>query len=122
MEWMTELLETVPGAEKYRAALLRLATEHAKLERENAELKRELGCYIERWETLDGDAVSTLRYLALGSYDGAEAIARAHGMNLQIAEMYLQFLVRHAYVGARTNAGYGLTEKGRRYLSERGLV
>jgi hypothetical protein len=122
MEWMTELLDTVPGAAKYRAALLRLATEHAALERENAGLKQELACYIERWETLDGDAVRTLRYLGLGRYDGAEAIAREHGMNLQISEMYLQFLVKHAYVAMAANEGYGLTLKGRRYLTERGLL
>jgi hypothetical protein len=46
-------------------------------------------------------------------------------MNSQIAEMYLQFLVTHAYVHPPApdgKAGYGLSHKGRRYLHSRGLA
>ena len=125
MGWMEELLGTVPAAAKYRAELEILARENARLRSENAELKNELAQYIEQWETLDGDAVRTLQYLAQGAYASADAIARTHNMNSQIAEMYLQFLVTHAYVhppvpGAK--AGYGLSHKGRRYLHSRGLA
>ena len=100
MGWMEELLGTVPAAAKYRAELATLARENARLHVENAELKNELAQFIEQWETLDGDAVRTLQYLAQGAYASADAIARTHNMNSQIAEMYLQFLVTHAYVAA----------------------
>jgi predicted transcriptional regulator len=45
-------------------------------------------------------------------------------MNHQIADMYLRFLVKHAYVAApvKAESPYGLTPKGRRYLSERGFL
>ena len=122
---MEELLGTVPAAAKYRAELETLARENARLHGENAELKNELAQYIEQWETLDGDAVRTLQYLAQGAYASADAIARTHNMNFQIAEMYLHFLVKHAYVaapGATAQSGYDLTPKGRRYLRDRGLL
>ena len=125
MGWMEELLGTVPAAAKYRAELEILARENARLRSENAELKNELTQYIEQWETLDGDAVCTLQYLAQGAYASADAIARTHNMNFQIAEMYLQFLVTHAYVHPPApdgKAGYGLSHKGRRYLHSRGLA
>jgi len=122
---MEELLGTVPAAAKYRAELETLARENARLHGENTELKNELAQYIEQWETLDGDAVRTLQYLAQGAYASADAIARTHNMNFQIAEMYLHFLVKHAYVaapGATAQSGYDLTPKGRRYLRDRGLL
>ena len=125
MGWMEELLGTVPAAAKYRAELETLARENARLHGENAELKNELAQYIEQWETLYGDAVRTLQYLAQGAYASADAIARTHNMNFQIAEMYLHFLVKHAYVaapGATAQSGYDLTPKGRRYLRDRGLL
>ena len=125
MGWMEELLGTVPAAAKYRAELETLARENARLRSENAELKNELAQYIEQFETLDGDAVRTLQYLAQGAYASADAIARTHNMNSQIAEMYLQFLVTHAYVaapGATAQSGYDLTPKGRRYLRDRGFL
>ena len=113
------------AAAKYRAELETLARENARLHGENTELKNELAQYIEQWETLDGDAVRTLQYLAQGAYASADAIARTHNMNFQIAEMYLHFLVKHAYVaapGATAQSGYDLTPKGRRYLRDRGLL
>jgi hypothetical protein len=116
MEWMQEMLRAVPGVSKYRVELERLAAENARLEHENGELKNELAQYIEQWETLDGEAVRTLRYLAASAFDSAEAIASAHQMNLQIAELYLHFLVQHAYVAApagATRPAYDLTAKGR---------
>jgi predicted nuclease with TOPRIM domain len=125
MEWMQEMLRVVPGASNYRAELERLAAENARLERENGELKDELAQYIEQWETLDGEAVRTLRYVAAAAFDSAEAIASAHQMNLQIAELYLHFLVQHAYVAApagTTRQAYDVTAKGRRYLQQRGFL
>ena len=125
MGWMEELPGTVPAAAKYRAELETLARENARLHSENTELKNELAQYIEQWETLDGDAVRTLQYLAQGAYAGADAIARTHNMNFQIVEMYLHFLVKHAYVaapGATAQSGYGLTPKGQRYLRDRGFL
>ena len=125
MEWMDELLGAVPAAAKYRAELEKVAHENVRLKNENAELKMELAQYIEQWETLDGDAVRTLQYLAQDALESAEAIARTHNMNFQIAEMYLHFLVKHAYVAAPATAaksGYDLTSKGRRYLRERGFL
>ena len=122
---MEELLGTVPAAAKYRAELETLARENARLHSKNTELKNELAQYIEQWETLDGDAVRTLQYLAQGAYASADAIARTHDMNFQIAEMYLHFLVKHAYVaapGATAQSGYGLTPKGQRYLRDRGFL
>src|SRR3954465_9757230 len=77
MEWMQEMLRAVPGASKYRLELERLAADNGRLERENGELKEELAQYIEQWETLDGEAVRTLRYLAAAAFDSAEAIANA---------------------------------------------
>ena len=125
MEWMEELLGAVPAAAKYRAELEKITHENARLKSENAELKTELAQYIEQWETLDGDAVRTLQYLAQDAFESAEAIARTHNMNFQIAEMYLHFLVKHAYVAAPAAAAkssYDLTSKGRRYLRERGFL
>ena len=125
MEWMDELLGAVLVAAKYRAELEKVAYENVRLKNENAELKMELAQYIEQWETLDGDAVRTLQYLAQDAFESAEAIARTHNMNFQIAEMYLHFLVKHAYVAAPATAaksGYDLTSKGRRYLRERGFL
>jgi regulator of replication initiation timing len=123
MEWMEELLGAAPAAAKYRAELEQMAGENARLKAENAGLKSELAQYIEQWETLDGDAVRTLQYLARDAFESADAIARTHNMNFQIAEMYLQFLVKHAYVATpAAGAGYDLTAKGRRYLLQRGLL
>jgi len=123
MEWMEELLGAAPAAAQYRAELEQMAGENARLKAENAGLKSELAQYIEQWETLDGDAVRTLQYLARDAFESADAIARAHNMNFQIAEMYLQFLVKHAYVAIpAAGARYDLTAKGRRYLLQRGLL
>ena len=125
MELIAKLISEVPAAEKYRAERDKLEAENELLKMENAELKKELSQFIEKWETLDGDAVKTLQHLAQDAFESAGAIAQAHNMNFQIAEMYLQFLVTHAYVAAPATGGtpaYGLTHKGRRYLLERGLL
>jgi hypothetical protein len=125
MGFIAELVREIPALDKYRAELDAMERDNARLKAENAELKIELGQYIEKWETLDGDAVRTLQHLAQDEFDSAAAIARAHNMNFQIAEMYLLFLVAHAYIappGAGGKSAYGLTHKGRRYLIERGLL
>lgn len=125
MSLIADLVREIPALARHQSALDEIVSENARLKSENAELKLELAQYIEKWETLDGDAVRTLRYLAQAEYDDAGAIAQAHDMNIQIAELYLQFLVTHAYVAAPPAGGksaYGLTHKGRRYLLERGFL
>jgi len=125
MGLIAEIVREFPALAKHQAALETVERDNARLAAENAELKVELAQYIEKWETLDGDAVTTLRYLAQAEYDNAGAIAQAHDMNIQIAELYLQFLVTHAYVAAPAageKSAYGLTHKGRRYLFERGFL
>ncbi len=124
MEWLKKMLTEIPAAAKYREQLEKIVADSTRLRSENAELKSELAQYIEQWETLDGDAVRTLQYLAQEAFENAAAIARTHNMNLQIAEMYLHFLVKHAYVAAPVAAksGYALTPKGLRYLQERGFL
>ena len=98
MELIAELVREIPELAKYQARLEALERDNQHLKAENAELKIELGQYIEKWETLDGDAVRTLQHLAQNEFENARAIAQTHNMNFQIAEMYLQFLVTHAYV------------------------
>jgi predicted transcriptional regulator len=125
MGLIAEIVREFPALAKHQVSLEAMERDNARLKTENAELKIELAQYIEKWETLDGDAVRTLRYLAQAEYDNAGAIAREHDMNIQIAELYLQFLVTHAYVAAPVADGksaYGLTHKGRRYLLERGFL
>jgi len=96
----------------------------AALETENAELKTELEQYIEKWETLDGDAVKALRYLSRHKTALPKEVAKGNGINLQIADSYLKFLSRHDYVRAPGAAGkpYSILHKGIRYLEERGLL
>lgn len=125
MGLIADLVGKVPALAQYRAELDAMESDNQRLRAENAELQRELSQYIEKWETLDGDAINTLRHLARGEFESADAMARAYDMNFQIAEMYLLFLVKHAYVApprAGGNSVYGRTHKGRRYLSERGLL
>lgn len=125
MASIAELIREIPALEKYRDELDALERDNRQLRAENAELRTELADFIGKWETLDGDAVRTLQYLAQDAFDSADAIARTHNMNFQIAEMYLHFLVKHAYVAApavAANSAYGLTPKGRRYLRERGFL
>jgi hypothetical protein len=124
MASIADLIHDIPALAAHRGKLESLERENDRLKAENAELKKELGEYINKWETLDGDAVATLRHVAAAEFDSAESIARTHHMNGQIAELYLRFLVTHAYVAAPQAgaAAYGLTHKGRRYLRERGFL
>jgi predicted transcriptional regulator len=94
------------------------------LEAENSELKIELEQYIEKWETLDGDAVKVLIYLSRHKTCAAKEVARANGVNVQIADSYLKFLADHHYVRAPGGSGrsYVIAHKGVRYLEERGLL
>jgi predicted transcriptional regulator len=125
MGLIANLIRENPAFAKHQPELEHMERENERLKAENDELKQELGEFINKWETLDGDAVRTLRYLAQGEFGNADAIARTHDMNFQIAEMYLQFLVTHAYAAAPaagSSSAYGLTHKGRRYLRERGFL
>jgi predicted nuclease with TOPRIM domain len=120
-----ELLKEVPAAETYRAKLEALETEVARLRSENDELRTELNRYIDRWETLDGDALETLLYLSRNERGNAVEIARANRVNIQIVETYLKQLVTCQYVHAHVNGDmphFGIAHKGRWYLSERGLL
>jgi predicted transcriptional regulator len=96
----------------------------ATLEAENAGLKREIEQYLEKWETLDGDAVNALIYLSRHETALPKEVAKGNGVNLQIADSYLKFLSRHDYVRAPATAGkpYSILHKGVRYLEERGLL
>lgn len=124
MELIADLLKEIPAAAKYRSGLEAMAKENERLKAENAELQEELAQYIQRWDTLDGDAVKTLVYLSQYERGHASEIAQACQLNLQIVEMYLNNLAAGGYVHAPLNGEeprHGLAHKGRRYLRERGL-
>ena len=106
------------------ANLDKLKQKIAALEAENADLKSELERYIDKWETLDGDAVNALMYLSRHKTALPKEVAKGNGVNLQIADSYLKFLSRHDYVRAPAAAGkpYSILHKGVRYLEERGLL
>lgn len=124
------LLKQVPAAERFKPKLQAMESELAQLRTENARLKLELAQYIERWETLDGPQVCTLQYLAAHAKGHAAEIAKAAGINIQIAETSLLFLEQCAYVARAVAAGrraggkhvrFCLSPKGARYLQGRGL-
>lgn len=123
MEWITRLLNEVPAAAPYRAQLESLAREHAALKAENGRLNEDLEMFIRKWDTLDGDAVRTLEYLARVERGHAQEIARTNQVNIQIVESYLCFLAQLQYVQASAgdDAHFNITGKGRHYLRERGL-
>ena len=124
MDWITQLLKDAPAAAPYRAQLEELAREHTELRTENARLRDELAWFIPQWETLDGDAVRTLEYLSGVEHARPPEIAEANRVNIQIVESYLLFLARGQYVQAQAGGGphFHISAKGRRYLSERGLL
>jgi hypothetical protein len=120
-----ELLKNVPAAAAYRARLEAMEAELERLQAENAELKTELSRYIDRWETLDGEALNTLLYLACRERGNPLEIADANKVNIQIVETYLRQLVTCQYVHAHDHneaPHYRLADKGRWYLRERGLL
>ena len=121
MEWIDGLLKEVPAAAQYRAQLETLLLEHAALRAENARLREEVETYVRKWDTLDGDAVRTLEYLARVGRGHAQEIASANRVNIQIVESYLGFLLRLEYV-AGDGAHFNIADKGRSYLRERGLL
>ena len=124
MEWITRLLNEVPGASPYRAQLEALAREHAELKAENARLHDEIAWFIPKWDTLDGDAVRTLQYLSHVERGHPQEIARANQVNIQIVESYLLYLAKGQYVRAADadQAHFHISDKGRRYLRERDLL
>ena len=113
-----------PAPTAQAAAVDKLKQKIAALEAENAELKNELEQYIEKWETLDGDAVKALIYLSRHKTATPKEVAKGNGVHLNIAESYLKFLSNHHYVRAPASAGkpYAILHKGIRYLEERGLL
>jgi hypothetical protein len=113
-----------PARPKPDAAVVKLKQKITALQAENAALKLELEQYIERWETLDGDAVKVLTYLSQHKTGAAREIAKANAVNIQIADHYLKFLATHRYVRAPIAAGkpYTIVHKGIRYLEERNLL
>lgn len=123
MEWINKLLKEVPAAAQYRPQLESLAREHAELKTENAKLHDELAWFIPKWDTLDGDAVCTLEYLSRVERGIPQEIASANQVNIQIAESYLVYLVKGQYAHAADGDQYFyISDKGRRYLSDRGLL
>ena len=121
------LLKQVPAASKFKAKLLAMENELARLRVENRALKEELAQYLEQWETLDGPQVITLQYLAANTHGHAAQIARAMLINVQIAHSSLNFLTQHRYVApAGTGRGrqtrFKLQSKGERYLRSRGMI
>lgn len=124
MDWITQLLKDAPAAAPYRARIETLAREHAELKAENARLQDELAWFIPQWDTLDGDAVRTLEYLARVERAQPPEIAAANQVNIQIVESYLVYLAKGQYVQPPLNGGphFNISAKGRRYLSERGLL
>ena len=113
-----------PARSSQNAALEKLRQHVALLEAEIAGLNTELAQYIEKWETLDGDAVNTLAYLYRNPRARPKEIARANQVNPQIVDSYLKFLAQHHYVRAPNKAGqaYTVLQKGERYLEQRGLL
>ena len=124
MEWITQLLQEVPAAAQYRAQLESLAREHAALKVENTRLRDELAWFIPQRDTLDGDAVRTLEYLARVERAQPPEIAAANQVNIQIVESYLSYLVQgqYAHVPVGDKLQFNISVKGRRYLRERGLL
>lgn len=124
MEWINKMLDDVPAAAPYRAQLESLAREHAELKAENLRLSDELAWFIPKWDTLDGDAVRTLEYLSRVERGQPPEIARANQVNIQIVESYLVYLVKGEFVHSAANGEqhFRISEKGRRYLSDRGLL
>jgi predicted transcriptional regulator len=120
-----ELLKAVPAAKKFQTRLEKLEAEVAKLREENAALKAELGVFIDRWETLDGDALDILRYLVSKPQGKPAEMATANRVNIQIVDTYLKQLVTGSYVEAvkkgRTTT-FAIAPKGKWYLRERNLL
>jgi len=122
---IADLLKEIPAAAKYKPGLDAMETENERLKAENAELQEELEHYTQRWVTLDESALKTLVYLSQYERGHAREIAQAYELNIQIVEMYLNVLAEGDYIHAPLNGSeshYGLARKGRRYLSERGLL
>lgn len=124
MEWMTKMMNDVPATAPYRVQLESLAREHAELKAENLRLSDELAWFIPQWDTLDGDAVRTLEYLSCVERGQPPEIARANQVNIQIVESYLVYLVKGQFVQCAANGEqhFHISAKGRRYLSDRGLL
>jgi len=124
VEWINKMLKEVPAAAQYQQQLESLAREHAELKSENARLNDELAWFIPKWDTLDGDAVRTLEYLSRVERGIPQEIAGANQVNIQIVESYLQYLIKGQFVRTADNGGqhFCISEKGRRYLSDRGLL
>ena len=124
MEWINKMLKEVPAAAQYQQQLESLAREHAALKTENARLHDELAWFIPKWDTLDGDAVRTLEYLSRVERGIPQEIAQSNQVNIQIVESYLQYLIKGKFVQATDNSAqyFYISEKGRRYLRDRGLL
>ena len=122
---IADVLKEVPAAATYKAALENLEQDNERLKAENEALRQELGQVIDRWETLDGDAVNALVYLSQNERGNAMQIAETYSVNIQIAETYLKQLALLRYVHTHANGEAphdAIAHKGRWYLSERGLL
>ena len=124
---MPKAIRRAPGSSvqpRMDAQIAKLKQKIAALQAENADLRTELEQYIERWETLDGEAVKALVYLSRHQAALPKEVAKGSGVHLNIADSYLKFLARHHYVRAPAAAGkpYAILHKGIRYLEERSLL
>ena len=113
-----------PPQSRQAGPIEKLKQKIVALEAENADLKNELEQYIEKWETLDGDAVKALMYLSRHKTAVPKEVAKGNGVHLTIADSYLKYLSNHQYVRAPGAAGkpYTILHKGMRYLEERDLL
>ena len=114
MGLIADLIKDVPGAAKYRAELEAMERENAALKAENARLSEELSAFVDRWETLDAEAVRTLEFLSRNDGGHAHEIASAYQLNIQVVDAYLKHLAERDYVVPPLNGGprYGLAHKG----------
>jgi hypothetical protein len=121
---IADLLKEVPAAAKYRVELEAMERENAGLKAENERLNEELSAFVDRWETLDAEAVRTLEYLSRHEGGQPHEIATAYQLHVQVVDAYLKHLAERDYVVPPLNGEprYGLAHKGRRYLRGRGLL
>ncbi len=114
----------MPAAAPYRAQLESLPREYAALKAENGRLNEQLEMFIRKWDTLDGDAVRALEYLARVERGHPQEIARTNQVNIRIVESYPGFLAQLHYVrvSAADGAHFNISGKGRHYLRGRGLL
>jgi chromosome segregation ATPase len=145
MGWIADLLEQIPSAAAYKIQLEKLDSdykilkaEHEHLKSENAHLRSKLDAAERKIKRLndetqekgklahssDRSEIETRILRVVARYDGqldADEIGVAVGINPQAAQFHLEEmgkLVREEF----TDGYWSLTQEGRRYLMQRGLL